>query len=161
MKNNIKLFIGILIGVILTGTMVYAASLTSNDISYGDGTVKDALDDLYSVSNNSSSGTNQDLVIPYIRLSGVNNFLDSVFYLPLNGYDYLDVTYGRGTGGKMGIYRGTPDTNIGKQLVHTFTRDTSFTDFDISDYQDAYFYVECYPSAGQDYYELRNITLHN
>ena len=47
MKNNLKLFIGILIGIATTG-IVYAVSTSADSISYNNGTVKDALDYLYS-----------------------------------------------------------------------------------------------------------------
>ena len=46
MKNNLKLFVGIFMGIILTG-VVYAATTAAESISYGNGTVKDALDYLY------------------------------------------------------------------------------------------------------------------
>jgi len=47
MKKSFKLFIGILIGTIITGGIVYAATTRADSISYGNGTVKDALDELY------------------------------------------------------------------------------------------------------------------
>jgi len=54
MKNNIKLFIGILIGIVLTSTVVYAVNLGANNISFEPtdenwnvSTVQGALNDLY------------------------------------------------------------------------------------------------------------------
>ncbi len=48
MKSNIKLFIGILIGLVISGGVVYATGVLASEISYKNGTVQDALDDLYS-----------------------------------------------------------------------------------------------------------------
>lgn len=48
LKNNIKLIVGIVIGLIISGVSVYAAILiTADKVSYLDGTVEDALDELY------------------------------------------------------------------------------------------------------------------
>ena len=45
-KNNLKLFIGVFIGLIISGITVYA--INANQIDYKDGkTVREALDDLY------------------------------------------------------------------------------------------------------------------
>ena len=72
-KNNTKLFIGIIIGLILTGTSVYAATIYYNGINVGydnsttgfkdsnNQDVKDvqtALDELYTLASNCSSGLN-------------------------------------------------------------------------------------------------------
>ena len=47
--KNIKLFVGIIIGLIVSGIAVYASGLASSNISYtNDKTVADALDELYS-----------------------------------------------------------------------------------------------------------------
>ena len=48
MKGNIKLIIGIIIGALISGVTIYAATqLYANQISYKDGTVEDALNDIY------------------------------------------------------------------------------------------------------------------
>ena len=54
-KNNIKLFIGIIIGILLCGGTIYAAnSFNANEIPYTENnqtSVKSALDDLYTRAN--------------------------------------------------------------------------------------------------------------
>ena len=47
-KNNLKVLIAFLFGILITSSIVYAVSTSADSISYKDGTVKDALDDLYS-----------------------------------------------------------------------------------------------------------------
>lgn len=47
-KKNLKILIAFLCGVLITCGIVYAATTRAEDISYKTGTVKDALDDLYS-----------------------------------------------------------------------------------------------------------------
>lgn len=56
-KNNIKIIIAIIITiVVVTATSVYAAiKIRADEIEYKDGTVQDALNDLYNLSSNSSS----------------------------------------------------------------------------------------------------------
>ncbi len=149
--------------IVFTGIGVFATiEYQADEIGYGTGTIKDAIDDLYDKADECSvGGSNEDVVIPFVRLAGQYNYLDTVFYYPLKGYHYLDVTYSRGDDCKMGIFRGTPVSNIGNQLAHTFTSNESFTDFDISEYQDAYFYLESYPKSGRGYCELKDVTLHN
>lgn len=57
-KNNIKLFVGIFIGLVISGISVYALSVASKDVSYDNTNsisekvnVQDAIDDLYSKIN--------------------------------------------------------------------------------------------------------------
>ena len=45
--KNIKLYIGIIIGLVLSGIGVYALSLNSKDVSYKNSNVSDAIDELY------------------------------------------------------------------------------------------------------------------
>ena len=60
LKNNIKLFVGIIIGIIISGTSVYAATIlfNSNQVGYDNTSsgmsatnVQDALDELYTKAN--------------------------------------------------------------------------------------------------------------
>lgn len=60
MKKNFKIIIAIIItAIICTSGTVYAVSYMAKDIKYKDKTVEDALNELYSNSNNSIS--NEDL----------------------------------------------------------------------------------------------------
>ena len=56
-KNNLKIIIAIIITiVVVTATSVYAAiKIRADEIEYKDGTVQDALNDLYNLSSNNSS----------------------------------------------------------------------------------------------------------
>ena len=60
--NNLKLLIGIIIGTVVSGVIVYAATLVaSSEVSYtlnGQSTVKGALDDLYTKAQNSGDDSN-------------------------------------------------------------------------------------------------------
>ena len=51
MKNNIKIVIAFILGAIISSgiTAVVALNVSANDISYENGTVKDALDNLYDI----------------------------------------------------------------------------------------------------------------
>ena len=53
MKNNIKLFVGILIGIVICGISVYAAEeiINAKDIRYKTKTVEDSLNELYIKAN--------------------------------------------------------------------------------------------------------------
>ncbi len=53
--KNIKLYIGIIIGLVLSGITVYALSINSKDVSYKTTNVSDAIDDLYEKVANSAS----------------------------------------------------------------------------------------------------------
>ena len=71
MKNNVKIVIAFILGILITSGVVLAASANANDISYGNGTVKDALDDLYQVRDNKStclyvSGTKGQVSAKYL-----------------------------------------------------------------------------------------------
>ena len=47
-KKNLKILIAFFCGILVTCGIVYATGTNANDITYKNGTVKDALDDLYS-----------------------------------------------------------------------------------------------------------------
>ena len=47
MKNNIKLFVGIVLGILISGVTVYATNYLASDVTYKDTTVDKALDELY------------------------------------------------------------------------------------------------------------------
>lgn len=46
-KNNIKILIGIIIGIIISGTIVYASGILASQINYNNTTVDQALNSLY------------------------------------------------------------------------------------------------------------------
>ena len=76
MKNNIKLIIGIIIGIIISGSIVYAYDLFANSVGYDNTTsglkdannqdvdnVQDAIDVLYSRANNGGGGSSTSELI--------------------------------------------------------------------------------------------------
>ena len=73
MKGNIKIIIGILIGIIISGITVFASSqIYANQISYGSGTVADALNYLYSRVDNVSNQSAVDTTVNL--LNGANTY---------------------------------------------------------------------------------------
>ena len=47
LKNNSKLFIGIMIGLCISGIVVYASTILASNILYKDRTVEEAMDELF------------------------------------------------------------------------------------------------------------------
>lgn len=98
LKSNLKVIIGFIVGAILTGGIVYAAT-SANQVAYTTSknseinSVADALNDLYNKSkNNGKSGT---VIIPsgssnYIELE--TGFLPNYIMLKINGA-FTDHTY--------------------------------------------------------------------
>lgn len=52
MKNNIKLFVGIVLGILISGVTVYATNYLASDVTYKDTTVDKVLDELYKNQSN-------------------------------------------------------------------------------------------------------------
>ena len=62
-KNNMKIITAFILGLLVSGICAYAITVSSDDISYGDVTVKDALDDLYQARDNSLSVNTSTLIV--------------------------------------------------------------------------------------------------
>ena len=61
-KKNIKLIIGIILGLIISGISVYAVTVSSSDVTYNNTNVQSAINDLY---NKVANGSLNGIVIPF------------------------------------------------------------------------------------------------
>lgn len=98
-KSNIKVFIGIIIGILVTSGVVYAAVLIdASDVTYtpsnsewGVSNVSDALDDLYTKADAINPGSEYlrwDEDTKYIQVLTSNNEWKNLYYtesLPIGG----------------------------------------------------------------------------
>ena len=87
LKNNIKLFIGIIIGVVLGCVSVYAFTISSSDVSYDNNisgvevdNVKDALDTLYEKMTNSFSSDSIIISSGSVTVETGKRYIVSVAY---------------------------------------------------------------------------------
>ena len=109
--KNIKLYIGIIIGLVISGIGVYALSINSKDITYKNTNVSDAIDELYERSGGIRDNEYLNVYLNKGQISSVGGITAS-FIKPLKvnktyNYSIKVVNTNQNVNSSGSIYNGT------------------------------------------------------
>lgn len=174
MKNNIKLIIGIIIGVLLSGITVYAATYLSKDATFSPSdenwnvnNVEDALNELY---QNVNSITNNDEFYLQSLHADIRVNMGGQAGMKFNAENYNTLTIGSRTRDKVAgttywkiiAYSESDCTGDSTELLNSTSVSSEIETYNISEYKCVFLHINCAAtgsSASWARYYFNDITL--